>query len=338
MANDFYTRVKSFASGTKAKGTDVKSELDLIVAGLDLLPSRLQLESANAAYVTAGGTADAITFVHPIETWTTYTGKDGHRFCVEIASNNTGAVTFNVDGVGTRAGVTPANAALAADYLVAGGVYDIVNNDALGKFIVLGTTSAADAAAAAASATAAAASAASIPTILGRQTYPVPAASMTSRPTAGASNGTLETSTNKVVIHTKDFDNATDEFVQFAVSFPKGWDAGTITAQFKWSHPATTTNFGVRFFMQAVAFVDGDALDTAFGTAVGHTADTGGTTDDIYTTVETAAITIGNTPAKSDYIVFQIYRDVSDAGDTMAVNVRLHEAIIYYDIDAYSDD
>ena len=338
MANDFYTRVKSFASGTKAKGTDVKSELDLIVAGLDLLPSRLQLESANSAYVTAGGTADAITFVHPIETWTTYTGKDGHRFSVEIATVNTTAVTINVDGVGTRALVLQGDTALSGGELLAGGVFDIINNDALGKFILLGTTSAADAAAAAASATAAAASAASIPSILGRQTEYFPASSMSSRLDNGASNGKIETATNKVTILTKDFDTALDQYVQFMVQMPKGWDAGTVAAVFTWSHAATTTNFGVRFFIQATSFTDGDTLETAFGTAVGHTADTGGTTDDVYLTAETGAVTIAGTPAKSEYVIFQIYRDISDAGDTLAIDARLHGISLFYDIDAYSDD
>lgn len=336
--SDYYTPITDFAPYTKVTSSELDAEFTALDTGLDLLPSQAQMDSANTAFVTAGGTVNAITCSHPLNTWTTYVGKNGSRLNILITAANTGAVTLAVDGLGTQACTDNSGAALAADALALDGFYEFIYHEADSEWRVSGSDSSTDAAAAAASATAAAASAASIPTILGRQTYPVPAASMTSRPTAGASNGTLETSTNKVIIHTKDFSSTVDEFVQFAVSFPKGWDASTITVQFKWSHPATTTNFGVRFFMRAVAFVDGDALDTAFGTAVGHTADTGGTTDDIYTTVETAAITIGNTPAKSDYIVFEIYRDVSDAGDTMAVNARLHEAIIYYDIDAYSDD
>jgi hypothetical protein len=173
---------------------------------------------------------------------------------------------------------------------------------------------------------------------LGRQTRFIPASEMVSRTTNGAAAGSAETTTNKVMIETFDFDASTDEFVQFARWMPKGWDASTVSAQFAWSHAATDTNFGVRFFIQAVALTNDDALDTAFGDAVGHAADVGGTTDDLYITAETAAITISNTPAKSDYVIFQVYRDVSDEGDTLAVDARLHGVQLFYDIDAHTDD
>ena len=171
----------------------------------------------------------------------------------------------------------------------------------------------------------------------GKQTIFIPAGAMKSRTTNGAAAGSVETTTNKVMLESMDFDTATDEFVQFQVQMPKSWDASTVTAQFTWSHPTTTVNFGVRFFIQGLALVDGDAADTAFGTAVGHTADTGGTTDDIYITPETGAITIANSPAKSDYVIFQIYRDVSDAGDTLAVDARLHGVSLFYTTDALND-
>ena len=172
---------------------------------------------------------------------------------------------------------------------------------------------------------------------VGKNTIFIPAGAMTPTTTSGAAAGSVETTTNKVMLSSLDFDTAADEFAQFTVQMPKGWNASTVTAQFIWSHPATTTNFGVRFFIQAVALVDGDAADTAFGTAVGHTADTGGTTDDIYITAETATITIANTPAKSDFVVFQVYRDVSDAGDTLAVDARLHGISLFYTTDAITD-
>jgi len=175
-------------------------------------------------------------------------------------------------------------------------------------------------------------------TTLGKQTIFIPAGAMTAQETSGAEAGSIETTTNKVMLGSMDFDATADEFAQFQVKMPESWDAGTVTAQFVWSHPSTSTNFGVRFFIQGVSIGDGDAGDTAFGTAVGHTADTGGTTDDIYTTVETGAITISNTPAKSDYVIFQVYRDVSDAGDTMAVDARLHGVALFYTTDSATDD
>jgi hypothetical protein len=178
---------------------------------------------------------------------------------------------------------------------------------------------------------------ADLPDVVGEQTLYVPAGAMTSRETSGAEAGSIETATNKIMIETKDFDTAADEFIQFSARMPKGWDASALQAQFIWSHPVTTTNFGVRFFIQAVALADGDAADTAFGTAVGHTADTGGVTDDIYVSPITADITVANTPSKGDLVIFQVYRDVSDAGDTLAVDARLHGIALIYTTDAAID-
>lgn len=172
---------------------------------------------------------------------------------------------------------------------------------------------------------------------IGQQTIWVPAGAMVSRTTTGAASGSIELATNDVMLTSYDFDTAADEHVQFAIQMPKGWDEGTIIAQFVWSHPATATNFGVVWFIQAVAFADGDAGDTAFGTAVSAT-DTGGTTDDIYISPETSAMTVAGTPGAEEYVIFQIYRDVSDASDTLAVDARLHGVKLHYTLDAATDN
>ena len=91
--------------------------------------------------------------------------------------------------------------------------------------------------------------------------------------------------------------NAAAEFAQFSMQMPKGWNEGTVTALFVWSHAATATNFGVVWGIQGLAVSDDDALDAAFGTAQTVT-DTGGTTSDLYRSPETAAVTIGGTPAE----------------------------------------
>lgn len=165
----------------------------------------------------------------------------------------------------------------------------------------------------------------------------VPAVAMYGRTTDGAATGSAETSTNKVMLKTLDFDATTAEYAQFAVRMPKSWNLGTVSASFVWSHAATTTNFGVTWGIQGVALSDGDALDTAFGTAV-YVDDTGGTTDDVYTTATTAAVTIAGTPTAEDYVVFQVQRDPDDSADTMAVDARLHGVMLYYVTNAPTDD
>lgn len=172
---------------------------------------------------------------------------------------------------------------------------------------------------------------------IGQQTIWVPASAMTARTTNGAASGSVETTTNKVMLTTLDFDTTTQEFAQFAIQMPKGWDEGTLIAQFIWSHAATTTNFGVVWQLAAVAFADDDAADTAFGTAQTAT-DTGGTTNDIYISPETSAITVAGSPAAEEYVVFQVARVPANASDTMAIDARLHGVKVHYTIDAGKDD
>lgn len=165
----------------------------------------------------------------------------------------------------------------------------------------------------------------------------IPAAAMIARTTSGAAAGSTELATNDVMVESFDFDTAADEHVQFSLQMPKNWDGGTLIAQFIWSHPSTATNFGVTWAIQAVAFADGDAGDTAFGTAV-LVDDTGGTTDDIYISPESTAITVAGTPGAEEYVVFQVYRDVSDANDTLAVDARLHGVKIHWTANSLKAD
>lgn len=170
----------------------------------------------------------------------------------------------------------------------------------------------------------------------GVETIYVPAGAMVARTTNGAASGTVETTTNKVMLKTLDFDTSTQEFAQFSIRMPKSWNESTITAVFTWSHASTSTNFGVVWALEAVALSDDDASDTAFGTAQ-QIADTGGTTNDIYVTSATPAITIGNSPAAEDWVAYQVKRVPSDGSDTMAIDARLHGVTLYVTTDAAND-
>lgn len=176
---------------------------------------------------------------------------------------------------------------------------------------------------------------------IGQQTIWVPAGAMVPTTTAGATYTETELATNDVMVAAMHFDTASDEKAQFGIQMPKGWDEGTVVAQVVWSHPSTTTNFDVTFALRAVAFADGDAGDAAFGTAQ-TMKDTGGTTDDIYISPESAAITIAGSPSPEEYVVFELYRDVDGAGtagdDDLAVDARVHGVKIHYTLSAATDD
>lgn len=171
---------------------------------------------------------------------------------------------------------------------------------------------------------------------VGKQTVWIPAGAMVARLTNGAAQGLAETTTNKIMLKTLDFDTTTAEYAQFSVLMPKGWNEGTITFKAAWTHGSTTTNFGVAWQLAGVALSNDDAADTAFGTA-GTVTDTGGTTNDIYLTDESSAITIGGTPAEGDYVIFQINRAPSNGSDTMAVDAKLLGVHLYYTLDAAND-
>jgi hypothetical protein len=162
----------------------------------------------------------------------------------------------------------------------------------------------------------------------GVQMIPIPAISMTPRTTNGAEANTAEMTTNMNMFVTRNFSPSTQEYVQWAMPMPKSWNEGTLTYRVWWSHPSTTTNFGTVFHLQGVAISDNETGNVAFGTAQSVT-DTGGTTNNLYRTPESSAITIGGSPAESDFVMFQLSRVPSDGSDTMAVDARVHAVELY---------
>lgn len=177
-----------------------------------------------------------------------------------------------------------------------------------------------------------------IKTYMGANTHDIwiPASGMAPRVTSGPAWGSGETTTNKNNRTTLDFDASTAEYAQFSWRMPKSWNEGTVTFIPIWSHPSTTTNFGVVWKMSGVAISNDDALDAAQGTAQSST-DTGGTTDDLYEGPASSAITIAGTPAENDYVTFEISRDPADGSDTMAVDARLHGVIVRITTTTLSD-
>lgn len=171
----------------------------------------------------------------------------------------------------------------------------------------------------------------------GKQTIHLPASAMFSRITNGARTGSLETATNRINVATLDFHPTNQEFAQTPlIKMPKGWNALTFSFEVTWYHPAASVNFGVVWSLAALSLSDGNALDTALGTAVLVT-DTGGATNTLYNSPESAAVTASNTPAKSDHVIFQLARVPADAADTLAFDARMVSLTIYYTTDAGND-
>lgn len=144
-----------------------------------------------------------------------------------------------------------------------------------------------------------------------------------------AALATIATSAGQPDIQSLDFDSTTAEHAQLVWSPPRDWNLGTITFEAIWSHPATVTNFGVAWQLQALAVSDNEAINQNFGTAQTVT-DTGGTTDRAYRSPESAAITIAGTPAQHDTIFLRVLRDPANGSDNLAVDARLHGIRLFY--------
>jgi hypothetical protein len=173
---------------------------------------------------------------------------------------------------------------------------------------------------------------------VGKQTIWIPASAMAPATTAGcAALGQLETSSNKVNYPVLAFDATADEHAHFNVAFPKSWNLGTLTFRVKWSSIATDTD-GVAWGLQAVAISDNEAIDATWGTAIVVTDDAQSAAGELYVTAESAALTVGGTPAANDLVFFRIFRDVSDANDDMTEDARLIGVTIYYTSNAGTDD
>jgi hypothetical protein len=109
---------------------------------------------------------------------------------------------------------------------------------------------------------------------------------------------------------------------------PSDYNGGTITAVFYWMAGTALTN-SVEWGLAARAYADGDALDQAFGTPQ-EVTDANQANDDVNISAATPAITIGGTPAASNYVQFRAYRNPTDANDTLAATAELLAIRITY--------
>ena len=170
--------------------------------------------------------------------------------------------------------------------------------------------------------------------IAGKETIWVPAVAMYPNTTNGAEAAQVELS-NGPEIKTLDFDKDSDEFAQFAVAFPKSWNAGTVTFQAFFT--ATSTDTGTAAWgLSGVAFADNDDINTAFGTQVVATAKAhSGTSNDLDVAAESGAVTIAGSPAADEYVFFQISRDVS--ADALNADARLLGIKLFFTTSAAND-
>jgi hypothetical protein len=170
----------------------------------------------------------------------------------------------------------------------------------------------------------------------GKQTIVVPASALVVQTGAAGPSAGQITATGTMIAYLA-FDATTEEFAYINVAMPKGWNEGQVSFQFYWTHPATTTNFGVAWRALQLAFSDGDSLTVGSGFGDITVVDTGGTTSVLFVSAETSLVTIGGSPQENDLVMFRISRNPADAADTMAVDAYLISVKIFLTMNANTD-
>lgn len=172
----------------------------------------------------------------------------------------------------------------------------------------------------------------------GKHSMWIPAGAMYPRTTAGATAGTYETATNKVMLKSMNFATSPNQYAQFAIKMPKSWNEGTLTAKFTWCHASTGDDFKVSWGLRALALSNTDDIEAAFGSEVVANVE-GGTTDMLYVSAETAPLTVAGVITEEDYVIFQVERRTTDiTNDTMGIDARLLGVTIYWISNSQNDN
>ncbi len=153
----------------------------------------------------------------------------------------------------------------------------------------------------------------------------VSSAAMIPRVTAGPGVNSSESSAQDSNYDTLDFDGVNAEGATFTFALPNNWNLGTIKAIFVFTNDSGSGT--VTWTLAARCPVDGEAIDSAFGTAQSVTK-TCGDPLDWNITAETPAITVAGTPAANRPTQFLVTRDPSS--DNLAVDARLIGLILLW--------
>lgn len=170
------------------------------------------------------------------------------------------------------------------------------------------------------------------PTKLGRLTESIilTAQGMWPRNTAGCDTpDQVELTSTKRYISRIGFPSTGKTYAEIEFALPWYYDGGTITARFHWFVPTSTAG-AVVWGIQGYVAGDGDALDTADGTAQEVTDSTASTAYDLLISSVTSAVTLAGTPAGAKLCLLTVYRDPDDASDTLAETAYLKAIEIRY--------
>ena len=157
-------------------------------------------------------------------------------------------------------------------------------------------------------------------------------------PTTGGNLGTYQTemSTYKQNFQYVQFSSTTIQAAEWTVAMPCNYDGGTITASYYLT--ATSSVAGnVVMATKARAYITGDDLNQAYGTAVSSTVTMDGTLNNLATSTDSGAITIGGSPRGCSLVQFRVMRDGASASDTMGTTADMIAVMLKYGVKSFSD-
>lgn len=144
-----------------------------------------------------------------------------------------------------------------------------------------------------------------------------------------AYSGTVEMTSFPRNYQFMDFADGSITAAQIAHPLPADYNGGTVTAKFYWTANSSSSN-SVYWSLAGNAFADNETLDVTGGTAQSVTDAHNATAYKLNISSSTSAITISGTPAAGELVNWQILRDPTQAGDTLAATARLLAVVIDY--------
>jgi hypothetical protein len=158
---------------------------------------------------------------------------------------------------------------------------------------------------------------------------------MKPRATNGAEATSYDSGANDITLPVLAFDTTTQEYAHFNIRMPKSWNEGTVSFIPVWTNTGGASTQNVVWSLAGRALGNDDAINGSFGTAQ-TSNDTWLAQNDLHQGPESAAVTIGNSPAEEDLVVFEASRVVGS--DNMAGDALLIGILLLYTIDTTKDD
>lgn len=177
------------------------------------------------------------------------------------------------------------------------------------------------------------------PSAVGTHTVSIPVGALRPRATDGCAGVAVAVgAANQPDIDYMAFDGASAEYAKITIPMPKGWDEGTIKADFSWRRASGNIAADVKWGVRAGSASSGDPVPT-FGSPAYSVSPAPGSPDEVKISNKTSACSIGGSPSEGDLLFIEFFRAADDNADTLnGVDAHLIGVRLFYETDASTDD